>query len=190
MFKKILNKIAGGVVGFFEGLVLGPFAAVGKLFSLVREESIGHDLRKNDSVRPTSIIVGIPLFFAGGLVYGPISGAILGINEGFHKDILANIAKEMFTYDPFYSDIITPEVANKIPESKLISYRTFRDRGLLNTKQNIPLTKLKLGPAPSKFPSDNGVAKKILSYFFESKNSQKIVITTSDIKTNNRRLTL
>ncbi len=138
MSKKILNNIAGGIVGFFAGLFVGPLAAVGKLFSLAEEESIGHDLRKNAGSHPSGIIISIPLFFAGGLIYGPIRGAILGVKEGLNRDMLKNLSQEMFTYDPFYDDIVTPEVANKIPERSLISYRTFRRAGLLNTAQNIP----------------------------------------------------
>lgn len=163
MFKKILNKIAGGIVGFFTGLCVGPFAAVGKLFSLAQEESIGHDLRKNGGVRPTGIIIGIPLFFAGGLVYGPIRGAILGVKEGLNRGMLKNISQEMFTYDPFYDDIITPEVANRIPESGLISYRTFRQAGLLNTTQNVS-EKDKLVSLVVPIAKDN--SKKASSHFF------------------------
>ena len=157
MFKKILNKMVGGIVGFFAGFCVGPFAAVGKLASLYQEELIG-------GARPKGTqIITILLFFAGGFVYGPVRGAVLGAKEGLNRNILKSVSQEMFTYDPFHKDIITPEIANRIPESRLISYRTFRQAGLLNTTQNAS-EKDKLASLAIPIAKDN--SKKTSSHFF------------------------
>lgn len=132
----ISKKLASGVFGFFAGLIMGPFAAVGKWFSIIREEAIGHELRLNKNPRCSGMIIGIPIFLVGGLLYGPVRGAIIGYQTGIGdqiglKQLSKSIAGEMFTYDPFYDDIITPAVTREYPDECLISYRKFHPAGLL-----------------------------------------------------------
>jgi hypothetical protein len=74
---------------------------------------------------------------------------LLDIKEGAHKYVLKNISTEIFTYDPFYKNIITKEVAASIPEGKWngwLSYRTFRAAGLLNSTSN-GIARSELGPS-------------------------------------------
>lgn len=130
-----LKKLVAGAIGFFEGLIIGPFAFAGKWLSMWREEEIGHDLRMNRRPHGCAPIILTLVFFAGGLIYGPIRGAQLGFQNGIDngcKDLVRNISNELFTYDPFYWDIITPQVASQYPGEHLISYRKFHDAGLLN----------------------------------------------------------
>lgn len=137
MFKKVLNKIGGGIVGFFAGILIGPFAAAGKAISILGEEEegrrSGHFRGRRTATGPLLMLI---LFFAGGFVYGPIRAAILGVIEGVHKSLLKNISLEMFTYNPFYKDITIKESAAKIPEDACLSHRTFCNAGLLNPSQN------------------------------------------------------
>jgi hypothetical protein len=109
MFQKIFDKISGGFIGLITGFVIGPFAAIGKFFALVSEENkkLAEEAwdEYHTSVHPSTIIVGIVVFFICGLIYGSLRGCFLGAQEGPHKRILHEIAKEMFDYShPWYAD--------------------------------------------------------------------------------------
>lgn len=180
MFKNILNKTAGGFVGFFEGLILGSFAGVGKWFAMLQEEEIGHEQHKNAGVSPSTGLLGIPFAVAGGLIYGPFRGMILGINEGMHKNMFKNIAKEMFTYDPFYTEIYTNEVIDQLKNgnANFVSYRTFTNAGLINTNINVNCE-----AAEPTIQTKNEPRKKVLSFHFEPKTNVEPVNYVTEQKT-------
>ncbi len=140
-----LNKALGGIIGAGVGLVLGPFALTGKLYSHVEldllKESYGIDktFRDERSSIYCGAIVFTPLALLGGLIYGPIRGAILGSRLGSKKSFFG-VPKELFTYDANLSDTHVKQ----IPEKKLWfnSYRTFHARGVFVTAEQIKTGKL------------------------------------------------
>lgn len=125
--KKFLNSVAGAIVGFIEGIFLGPFALCGKSIATAHEAFLVGD---------PSLIIELPLvapfFFVLGFIYGPIRGAMVGAKLGFNKSF-KGVAKELFTYDTIR---IHEEQAASIPESKtLLSSGTYID--LLSWIKNI-----------------------------------------------------
>lgn len=145
MLKKLCIHLSGAIVGVITGFIIGPFAAVGKWFSIVREEAIGHEQRDKNGKRkishgpsPAGIIPGIPFAFIAGFIYGPLRCGYLGAREGIHKNIFSSIVQEMFTYDPFYTDITDyNEIIQIQPEERcLLSYRSLYQTGVINNFQN------------------------------------------------------
>lgn len=95
MFKKIFKTAAAGITGFIVGTFEGPFAAVGKLHTLIQ-----NDIQKSGSGQgaSTAYILGTPFFFTAGLLYGPIRGCQLAIKEGLKKNLIQHISRELFSY--------------------------------------------------------------------------------------------
>lgn len=148
MFKTFCKKVAATLVGFCTGFILGPFVGAGKVISIIHEElmrpedetSGPHD--KSPLGVLSMFVLGVPLFFSCGFIYGPIKGIALGLKEGLHPNIIPNIAREMFTYDPMS---LTAAEAAEVPHAEgiLLSYRTFRATNLLSdTKISSAKTKL------------------------------------------------
>ncbi|MBA2654855.1 MAG: hypothetical protein H0U71_07300 [Gammaproteobacteria bacterium] len=136
MFKKIGKAVASCIMGVVTGFVLGPFAMVGKWISMNEEFLIKDEmtdpselLPHGGNFSPAILIIGIPIFFVVGLIYGPLRGGQLGVKCGWEKGFFSAIAKEMFTYDPFS---ITKEIAKDIPEGRFVSYRKFRESGIFD----------------------------------------------------------
>lgn len=131
-----MSKVAGGIVGTVTGLIIGPFAAVGKWFSLLEEETIieQHDYEDPYFPNPIAVLLGMAVFSAAGLIYGPIRGAYLGVNEGLHTNTVKNVAKEMFTYDFRDSSRLDTWVRRDYPQGlTFTSYRTLRQRNIVTT---------------------------------------------------------
>ena len=132
----LFKRAVGGLIGAGIGLLAGPFAMVGKLYADIEMDLLkidyGIDIERKGahfSLYMTALVV-TPFAFAGGFLYGPVRGAMIGAELGPIKSILG-VAKEMFTYDPD----IHAATAERIPEKKCIlnSYRIFHRSGVFLT---------------------------------------------------------
>jgi hypothetical protein len=128
--KKLLSTIGGGIVGFIEGLILGPFSAIGHIIALLDEAVMSFHYQRQSY--GCSIFLGLllgigytlifPLWLVPSMLYKAYYGACVGAKKGFLASF-GGVFKELFTYDTLD---LTEEEIRLIPENKvLVSYRAF-----------------------------------------------------------------
>lgn len=112
-FKNIVKKItnltrmtAGGLTGFFTGLLSGPFATAGRSVIWFNAEYLipSDDTKTEIAMRISPLflvtdLIIIALALPVGLVYGPLRGAYLGVKEELNISLIKDILKELYTYN-------------------------------------------------------------------------------------------
>lgn len=114
-----VSKVSGGVIGLTTGLALGPFAAIGNYFAWINSRRF-RDVEEAVVIAPLLIMTGLmylPFAVVGGLIYGAIRGAYLGVKLGLQKSFLG-VPKELFTYDARHN-------SRTEDRAILLSYRKF-----------------------------------------------------------------
>lgn len=155
--KKITSHFFASLIGSILGLLLGPFAAIGKSLALSQEEFGGCDHFAHDdegvSIGAT-FLIGAPITMLVGAFYGLYKGFKFGINHQL-SDILT-LPKKLFSFRSYASDAELEEtLMQRLENNKSLKGKYFVDYqthpSYLAILNAIKAKKYKESPIPTQF---------------------------------------